>query len=274
RVLQIDDFKATAGGQDVAVTEDRDNKAVTVSVPTNGQTELELSYRVVGAVVAADYGMTALNFRMLQGLSLEVTEFSATVAIPAPLAFVDCSAGPPGSGVQCEYAAGGTHDNPNPVFRDGPRGEGEEVVVQVGFQPGSLAANERIETRWTLGRAFSVAPLQLGIALGLLVIGGIVLFALHRMAGVDARPGAQAARVGEFAPVGEGESEFRVVEDIRPGQVGTIVDERVDPIDVTASLLDLAVRGHLLITELPRESEFARTDWVLSRPEGSDTSGL
>ena len=56
--------------------------------------------------------------------------------------------------------------------------------------------------------------------------------------------------------------------DVRPGEIGTLVDERVDPIDVTATLLDLAVRGHLLITELPRESAYARTEWELSRRVG------
>ena len=55
------------------------------------------------------------------------------------------------------------------------------------------------------------------------------------------------------------------MDDVRPGHVGTVADERVDPIDVTATLVDLAVRGHLLIQELPRESEFARSDWLLSR---------
>ena len=55
---------------------------------------------------------------------------------------------------------------------------------------------------------------------------------------------------------------------IRPGHVGTLADERVDPIDVTATLVDLAVRGHLVITELPRESEFARSDWEIKRVEG------
>jgi hypothetical protein len=44
-----------------------------------------------------------------------------------------------------------------------------------------------------------------------------------------------------------------------------VADERVDPIDVTASLVDLAVRGHLRIVELPREHEFAGTDWDLAR---------
>ncbi len=56
---------------------------------------------------------------------------------------------------------------------------------------------------------------------------------------------------------------------MRPGHVGTVADERVDPIDVTATLVDLAVRGHLVINELPRESEFARTDWEIRRVDGS-----
>ena len=52
--------------------------------------------------------------------------------------------------------------------------------------------------------------------------------------------------------------------------MGTVADERVDPIDVTATVVDLAVRGHLLITELPRETPFARTDWDLTRLRGQD----
>ena len=51
-----------------------------------------------------------------------------------------------------------------------------------------------------------------------------------------------------------------------------MADERVDPIDVTATLVDLAVRGHLLITELPRETEFARGDWALTRTAAPDAS--
>ena len=40
--------------------------------------------------------------------------------------------------------------------------------------------------------------------------------------------------------------------------------------DVTATLLDLAVRGHLRITELPRESAHAATDWTFVRRESTD----
>ena len=119
-----------------------------------------------------------------------------------------------------------------------------------------------------MARAFSARPLPLALALGLLVLGAIGLFLLHRRTGrTPARP-ARSAGSASSCPTGAGQSEFRVVGDIRPGHVGTVADERVDPIDVTATLVDLAVRGHLKITELPRSGEFARTDWELTRASG------
>ena len=57
---------------------------------------------------------------------------------------------------------------------------------------------------------------------------------------------------------------------VRPGQVGTLVDERVDPVDVTATLLDLAVRGHLRIEELPKSSKYAEGEWTFTRRSGAD----
>ena len=81
-------------------------------------------------------------------------------------------------------------------------------------------------------------------------------------------------RVAEFVP-GRGRAE-RVPgasATSGPGHVGTVADERVDPIDITATLVDLAVRGHLLITELPRASEFAR-DRLGAHPAGTGSDGL
>ena len=46
--------------------------------------------------------------------------------------------------------------------------------------------------------------------------------------------------------------EFAPPEDLRPGQVGTIVDEQANTLDVTATIVDLAVRGYLTIEEIRR----------------------
>ena len=267
-VQTISNVTATASGSPLSPRVEAEGRFTTVTVPTNGATEITVSYTVTGAVVRTESG-TALRWRLLQGLSAQVTEFTATVEVPTTFSYVRCTAGSPNSPVPCALAAGGTDENPSPTFRDGPRGEGEIVAVDIGFPAGAVAANEQIDHQWTVGRAFSADPLPLGLALGLLVLGGLALFALHRRAGADASAAGPLSRVGEFVPTGAGQTEFRLVDDVRPGHVGTVADERVDPIDITATLIDLAVRGHLLITELPREHEFARTDWVLTRREAA-----
>ena len=81
---------------------------------------------------------------------------------------------------------------------------------------------------------------------------------------------AEPTLVADFHPVGDGESEFRVRDGVRPGQVGTLVDERVDPVDVTATVLDLAVRGHLRIEELPRSAAYAEGEWTFTRRDSDD----
>lgn len=268
-VYDLSDIKATANGKDLAPEVTEDDPFTTVTMNTDGANEVQMEYTVRGAAVATESG-TTLRWRLLQGLSASVGEFSATVNIPGQFKYVKCTAGPPNSSAACAYAAGGTEDAQMPTFRDGPRGEGEVVGVEIGFDPSVVAVNEDVQYRWTIARAFSAKPLPLGIALGLLVLGGLALYAMHRRSGADAQTGEEIHKAGEFVAVGEGQTEFRVVGDIRPGHVGTLVDERVDPIDVTASLLDMSVRGHLLITELPRSSEFGRTDWTLTRQDGRD----
>ena len=268
-VQTLSDIRASVEGGSVDPRPQTDGRFTTITVPTNGANEIMIGYTVTGAVVNTENG-TALRYRLLQGLSVQVAQFEATVQIPTQFSYIKCTAGSPNSTVPCAFAAAGQEGTQVPTFRDGPRGEGEVVAIDIGFPPGALPANEQIEYRWTLARAFSVKPLQLGIALGLLVLGGLALYFLHRRTGADPAAGGDIRRVGEFVATGPGETEFRVVEDVRPGHVGTVADERVDPIDITASIVDLAVRGHLHITELPRESEFGRTDWDLRRTSGAD----
>src|SRR5205085_553619 len=50
---------------------------------------------------------------------------------------------------------------------------------------------------------------------------------------------------------------------LRPGQVGTLVDETANTLDVTATIVDLAVRGFLRIDEIPKHGLFGKKDWTL-----------
>ena len=72
-------------------------------------------------------------------------------------------------------------------------------------------------------------------------------------------------------PIVEGDAsapvEFGPPEGIKPGQVGTLIDERANTLDVSATIVDLAVRGYLLIQEIPKEGLFGKPDWRLVRLE-------
>ena len=66
--------------------------------------------------------------------------------------------------------------------------------------------------------------------------------------------------------------EYLPPEDLRPAQMGVVVDERADTLDVTATIIDLAVRGYLEITELETRGWFRKGDWELTklRPANDD----
>jgi uncharacterized protein (TIGR04222 family) len=65
-----------------------------------------------------------------------------------------------------------------------------------------------------------------------------------------------------------GPVEFVPPEGIRPGQVGTLADEHANLLDVTASIVDLAVRGWLTIKELEPEAHERHPDYELTATPG------
>jgi len=68
--------------------------------------------------------------------------------------------------------------------------------------------------------------------------------------------------------------EYLPPEGLLPAQMGLILDERADPLDVTATIIDLAVRGYLHITEIPKQGILGHKDWKLSRLDKDDTALL
>ncbi len=262
----ISDVTAAAAGKVLEAKVTVGPASTTIEIPTAGTTgPVTVNYKVSGAASANPAGGTLVVWPLLQGLNLPVKQFDAEVQVTAQFDQLDCAAGDPSSPGSCTFYAGGTHDQRYPTFRQESVRSGDVVVMTLGFPEGSVAVNQSLRQLWTAERAFSVAPLPLGLGLGLLFLGGLGLWAAFRRVGSDFSGSVEPKLVAEFTPVGAGRSAFRVADGIRPGAIGTLVDERVDPVDVTAAIIDLAVRGHLLITELPRESEHAPTDWAFNR---------
>ena len=152
------------------------------------------------------------------------------------------------------------------------------LSVVVAMPPLSVVSTEPIlEERWTLDRAFDRTPATVGGGVGLLalVVGGFGALMWKRGRDVRFR-GSQVDQVmggpveteTQTVPLfekGVSVVEFAPPEDLRPGQIGTLVDEEANTLDVTATIVDLAVRKHLVIEELEKTWFLGKPDWKLSR---------
>jgi uncharacterized protein (TIGR04222 family) len=136
--------------------------------------------------------------------------------------------------------------------------------------------------RWSLDRAFSRTPATVGGSATVLAIAIVGMLALvwtrgrdrrYRGSPVDQAMGNQGGGDEPVPPFDADTSapvEFAPPDGLRPGQVGTIVDEQANTLDVTATIVDLAVRGFLTIEEIPKHGFFGKPDWTLTRAERSD----
>lgn len=57
---------------------------------------------------------------------------------------------------------------------------------------------------------------------------------------------------------------------LRPGEMGVLLDEKVHSVDISATIVDLAIRGYLTITEIEAKNIFGKKDYRLERSEKSD----
>jgi uncharacterized membrane protein len=57
---------------------------------------------------------------------------------------------------------------------------------------------------------------------------------------------------------------------LRPAEIGVLLDERADTLDVTATIVDLAVRGYLRIEQVEGKGLFGKDDYILHRLKPSD----
>lgn len=266
---------ASVGGKVVTPNVASEGDYTVVTVPVAGASgPVEISYQVSGAAMPAGKSssgtdLTEVNWRLLQGLNLPVKVFDATITVPGIATSVNCYAGPPATPGACGFFGAGTHDTPDPTFHAEGLGAGEVVGAVLRFPSSAVKPNADLRKIWTLDGAFSAAPLPLLVALGAGLLGGLAYWLAYRRFGRDAEASVAPTVLASFKPVGDGQSEFSVVGALTPGEVGTLADEHVDPVDVTASVVDLAVRGHLVITQLPRGGEFRPTEWTLSRGSAS-----
>ncbi len=201
---------------------------------------------------------------------------SATVRVDAPtdITQVNCFTGPLGSTLPCATAES---SGSTATFAQSDLGPFQGLTLTVAFPDGFVPPPKPIlEEQFSLARAFSLTPLTLGGAglLLLLVVGGWAI--LQYRFGRDRRYKGSAVDVAFGSATGEDERvpllgptetpvEFVPPDDLRPGQVGTLIDFAANPLDVTATIVDLAVRKFLVIEEIEGTGWTHKADWKLTK---------
>jgi uncharacterized membrane protein YgcG len=214
---------------------------------------------------------------------------SVQVVAPGPIQERACFAGPRGSVLPCGSARPG-NDPDRAVFAQATGlAPFSALTVVVSLHPEDVQATgpelrarpaPPPSTSTLLRRAVTPTPLTGGLAAAVLVLGGAGLAWLLGTAGRDRRfvgqtpgvlPAAGQPVVEEPVPLVSPEPvavAFAPPEGLRPGQVGTLLDEQANVLDVTATIVDLAVRGYLRIEETERAHWFSSRDWRLVKLAG------
>jgi uncharacterized membrane protein YgcG len=215
--------------------------------------------------------------------TVPIERATVRVTTPAEVTQVACFGGGQGSRLACPDANRAAR---TAGFSQSGLRAGEGLTVVVGFTKGAVPEPVPVlDEKWSASRAFSATPATVATTLALLaaVVAGVAGLAWRggrdrRFAGspVDAAfatAGQEEAVPLSFGPFGAEETpvEFVPPDGLRPGQIGTLVDEAANTLDVTATIVDLAVRGYLRIDEIPKKGWFGKADWTLTkRKEGAD----
>jgi uncharacterized membrane protein YgcG len=260
---------------------DHDNYVIRIGDPNvvvSGANRYVITYKVAGVMNSfPDHDELFWN---VDGALWPVAKRSvtATVHLPSTGAFqkAACYQGPAGSKEGC------TTENTGPLVTYSSTrglGSGEEMSVVAALAKGVVTVPPPLlEARKRLFPidAFDITPLTVGLSL-LVAVVGIALVAWNWW--VHGRDRAYLTqyyltndpRQGT-APLFRHEPvvvEFGPPQNMRPAQLGLILDERADAKDVTATIVDLAVRGYMTIKEVP-----ADRDWTFTWKAAGDAAAL
>ena len=302
RLIDVSEVSVTDGSAAIPfeTSDSRPNMRIKIGDPdrvVSGPQRYLISYTVHGGLNPfADHDELFWNVTG-NDWPVPVERASATVVGPGPgVERVTCFQGLTGSTAPCASSLDAT----SPSFRTTEAMEpGGGLTIVVGLRKGLIMvgaprlvrANE--DTLDKIGNYFEVKWWTATLALVAGLVGLAALARLWWVAGRDRWFGnmyyiredppeetkplfARETIVVEYQP-----PDARRGRQLRPAEIGLLMDERADTLDVSATIVDLAVRGHLQIKELPKGGIFGlfkSQDYGLVRlnepPSGHSLDGL
>jgi len=262
---------------------DSDNEVIKIGDPNrlvSGPQRYVITYTVAGAMNSfSDHSELFWN---VDGALWPVpkTQVTATVHVPSgSLQKSACYQGPPGSTETCTHTDGSDRAD---FSSTRPMASGEEMSVAVALNPGAVTVPPPLleaRQRQFPQDAFDLTPLTVGLFVLLTLLGvGLVAWnwwvhgrdraylTQHYLADPPSGTTAALAEGQRTQPLFAHDTlvvEFGPPQHMRPAELGLILDESADTKDVTATIVDLAVRGYLTIAASPHHVE-----WTLTKKGG------
>lgn len=293
RVLEYSDVTATSpSGAPAQIRTEEEDAGLAIyigdeDVEVDGVQQYQVSYTVTGIPTpgAGADGSDEIYWNVIgSGWEVPLQNVSVSLAGPAEVLDVACYTGRVGSNRSCEQ-----HGATGQVATFGQQqlDDGEGMSIVVAYPPETFAGAAPILVERTTWRSFMgwAGPATIvAVLIALAGAGGAIWRARSRgrdRAYLGLTPGLfptspESERTGPARrrPVAV---QFTPPEGVRPGVAGTLWDEVANAQDVTATIVDLAVRGYLTIVELEPEKKGAAKEWELHKstdPEHADWAGL
>ncbi len=239
-----------------------------------GTQSYRITYTIRGLIAPkqATSGLDEFNWNVIGSYwQVPIRNITAKVTGPVDVVRTACFAG----GALTAGCTSATSDGTTATFTQRSVYPGEPVQITAGFPAGTfVGAEARLEKRLTVGNMFPVTPVTGGIAAVLTAVGlGALLRRTRRGArdevylgltpGVVPAPG-QEATIGRGAVNAPVAVQFTPPKGARPGEIGVLTDSTADNVDITATIIDLAVRKHLRIEQQDKN------DWTFVQLQGRD----
>ncbi|MET8872496.1 DUF2207 domain-containing protein [Nocardia sp. NPDC004604] len=200
-------------------------------------------------------------FRWLGTINADVASIDASLISPSyEMGVVDCKLGPPGNLRKCsdlQIEADGVL-----YWQQSDLHKGDNIDLTLQLPPSTVSANADVRDNGEAGAFSFTTPVLVAFGVLLLALAGLAAYVLK------ARRENAAATAGSemIDPLlrNGNQVQFTSPDGILPGEAGVLLDEHVDPSDIAATVIDLAVRRYLWITPV------GDNDWRLDRVNAPD----
>ncbi|WP_338770721.1 DUF2207 domain-containing protein [Nocardia vulneris] len=191
----------------------------------------------------------------------DIAAISATLISPSfEMGIVDCKLGPPGNTRACADVKTEVDGVLYLEQTDLHKGDGIDLTLQL--PPNTVPSNADVRDDSAAGPFAFTTPVLIAFGVLVLALIGLAVFAL-RARRQNAAAGTGSQTLDPLLHEGD-RVQFVSPDGVLPGEAGLLLDEHVDPVDIAATVVDLAVRRYIRVLPL------SDTDWRITRVNTPD----